>query len=270
MNVPQETHKELLIVIPAYNEEKNIGPVLEQLNAPEIRQIANVLVVNDASKDHTSTIAASYGANCVSHIFNMGYGVGLQVGYKYAVRNKYKYVIQMDADGQHDVCNVMNLYRELTNSEDGRAPDIVLGSRYMKGSAEYNCGAVKQVAYAWFRLLIRWMTGERIADPTTGLQGLNWRTLKFYSGYLHFDDRYPDANMLTQMMLLGFKVRQIPAVMHYRTEGVSMHSGVIKPMIYMIRVSLQIIAAWIRIRILKLDIDEAKKLLASTSVNERS
>lgn len=46
-------------------------------------------------------------------MFNLGYGSGLQLGYKYAVRKGYSYVIQMDADGQHDVCNLLEIYKEL-------------------------------------------------------------------------------------------------------------------------------------------------------------
>lgn len=58
--------------------------------------------------------------------------------------------------------------------------------------------------------------------------------------------------MLMQMLLLGFRVREIPAVMHMRTEGVSMHSG-LKPILYMFRMTFSILAVWIREKILKMD-----------------
>lgn len=257
--------KELLIVIPAYNEEKNLGAVLDALRTPEITALADVLVINDASRDATEAIALAHGAMCVSFMYNMGYGAGLQLGYKFAVRHGYRYVIQMDADGQHDVSNVSAIYRELTDGAEDERPDIVLGSRYMEGSAEYRPGWLRNIAYKWFRHIIRRMTGLRVADPTTGLQGLSWRTLKFYSGYLHFDDRYPDANMLAQMLLLGFRVRQIPAVMHYRTDGASMHSNLLRAGIYMMRVTLQMLAVWVRIRVVKNDVDEARRLFAEPS-----
>ena len=73
-----------------------------------------------------------------------------------------------------------------------------------------------------------------------------------YSKYDNFDDKYPDANMLMQMLLLGFRVREIPAVMHMRTEGVSMHSG-LKPILYMFRMTFSVLAVWIREKILKMD-----------------
>ena len=58
--------------------------------------------------------------------------------------------------------------------------------------------------------------------------------------------------MLMQMILLGFHVREIPAVMHKRAAGVSMHSG-LKPVLYMFRMTVSILAVWIREKILKMD-----------------
>ena len=232
--------KDLLIVIPAYNEEENLGKVLDSLAVQEIAGHTDVLVVNDASVDHTPQVAYDHGARVVSNIINMGYGCGLQIGYKFAVRYGYKYVIQIDGDGQHDVCNIPRIYEALSSPTEGEAPDIVLGSRYMEGSSEYN--------------------------PTTGLQGLSRRTLAYYSKYQRFDDRYPDANMLVQMLLLGFRVEQIPAVMHYRNAGKSMHAGVLKPAVYMIRMTLQLIAVWVRIRIMKIDRKVARTLLEDENI----
>ena len=255
--------KELLIIIPAYNEEKNITAVLEQLERPEIAEIADILVMDDASLDNTRQIVQDRGHTVVTHIFNLGYGSGLQLGYKYAVKKEYRYVIQMDADGQHDVCNVSKLYEKLrTPDSEGYCPDIVLGSRFLEGSAPFPMGMVKKYAIWLFRTLIRIGTGRRIMDPTTGLQGLSRRAFRFYATYSCFDDRYPDANMILQMLLLGFRVDEIPAVMHIRKEGVSMHSG-LKPMFYMFRMMFSMIAVWMRIRLYKIDMGVADDNKAS-------
>ena len=77
----------------------------------------------------------------------------------------------------------------------------------------------------------------------------------FYSKYAQFDDKYPDANIILQMLLLGFRINEIPAVMHLRTEGTSMHSG-IKPFFYMFRMTFSMVAVWARIALLKTDIGE--------------
>lgn len=246
--------KELLIIMPAYNEAKSIEQVLKNLEQPEIAEIADVLVMNDASSDDTNWIVKERKHKLVTHVFNLGYGSALQLGYKFAIRRKYRYVIQMDADGQHDVCNIKKIYERLKQEdENGKCPDIVLGSRFVEGSTEFPVSAPKKFAFALFRKMIYWGSGRKIMDPTTGLQGLSRRAVLFYSKYDHFDDKYPDANMIMQMLLLGFRVEEIPAVMHVRTEGESMHSG-LKPIVYMMRMVVSILAVQFRIKVLKKDV----------------
>lgn len=253
-SMKEETQKKLLIIIPAYNEEKNIGDTLDGLEAAGIREWADILVMNDASKDRTEELARQRGCQVVTHIFNLGYGSGLQIGYKYAVRRGYEYVIQMDADGQHAVSNVKKIYDRLLAADgEGNRPDIVLGSRFLPGSETYPISFVKRIAYRFFRLLIRLGTGKRINDPTTGLQGLSRRAFSYYAKYSHFDDQYPDANMIMLMLLLGFSVVEMPALMFARHEGVSMHAGIIKPLIYMFRMMYSIIAVWLRVRLFKVE-----------------
>lgn len=244
---------DLLIIMPAYNEEENIKSVLEKLETPEIMGIADVLVMNDASSDSTNWIVKEHKHTLVTHVFNLGYGSAIQLGYKYAIRRKYKYVIQMDADGQHDACNIPVIYEHLKKKdENGRTPDIVLCSRFMEESTDYPISFVRKLAYGLFRGMIKAATGRKIADPTTGLQGLNRRAVLYYSKYQHFDDKYPDANMIVQMLLLGFHLEEIPAVMHKRETGISMHSG-LKPVIYMFRMILCICAVVFRIKVLGYD-----------------
>ena len=151
------------------------------------------------------------------------------------------------------MCNIPVIYQRLKQQDaDGRCPDIVLCSRFMEGSAEYSVSATKKLAYGFFRWMIKISTGRKIADPTTGLQGLNRRAFLYYSKYKHFDDKYPDANMIIQMQLLGFCIDEIPAVMHARSCGTSMHSG-LKPVVYMFRMVFSIIGVVFRIKVLGID-----------------
>lgn len=250
--------KDLLIIMPAYNEERNITSVLEQLASPEIAEIADVLVMNDASSDSTNWIVKKQGCTLVTNVFNLGYGSAIQLGYKYAIRRRYKYIIQMDSDGQHDVCNIPVIYECLrTPVENGECPDIVLGSRFMEGSSDFPVSPFKRAAYALFRFCIRVATGRRIQDPTTGLQGLSCRAALHYSKFGNFDNKYPDANMLIQMLLLDYRVVEIPAVMHNRGYGVSMHSG-LKPFIYMFRMMFSILAVVFRIKALHIGVGVGK------------
>ena len=152
----------------------------------------------------------------------------------------------MDADGQHDVCNIKTIYDALkTPDSDGHYPDIVLGSRYLPGSSPFKVSAVKKFAYSLFSFMIWCGTGRKIKDPTTGLQGLNYRTFLSYSRYNRFDDKYPDANIILHMLLCGYRIVEIPAVMHQRQFGKSMHSG-LKPVMYMFRMTYSILAVLLR------------------------
>jgi glycosyltransferase involved in cell wall biosynthesis len=221
-----------------------------------VGEYADVLVVNDCSSDNTNYVVKERKYDLVTHIFNLGYGNALQLGYKYAVRRGYKYVIQMDGDGQHDTCNVRRLYDELrTRDGDGRYPDIVLGSRFMPDSAPFKVSALKKFAFAYFGGILKLATGRHFYDPTTGLQGLGYGAFLYYSKYNQFDDRYPDANVILHMQLKGYAIREVPAVMHERISGTSMHSGIIKPGIYMVRMTISVLAVLVRDKLLKLEPD---------------
>ena len=74
----EKRRKDVLIIIPAYNEGKTIGKLLQQLEQPEIADIAEVLVMNDASSDNTEEVVRAHDHAVVTHIFNLGYGNGLQ------------------------------------------------------------------------------------------------------------------------------------------------------------------------------------------------
>ena len=244
--------KDLLIIVPAYNEEANIGRLLERLKATDIAEIADVMVINDCSDDNTGQIVREHGCGLITHVSHMGYGAALLSGYKYAVRRQYKYVVQIDADGQHDICNIFTIYNRLRGEDGtGEKPDIVVGSRFLEGGKSFPISWLKKVTIRAFRLLIRLTTGKKITDPTSGLQGLNLQTLQYYSEYTHFDDKYPDTNMLIQMILLGYQVEEVPAVMHERESGTSMHSGLLRAGFYIAHMFYSICAILLRILVLK-------------------
>lgn len=249
----RETEKDLLIILPVRNEEKNIGKVLEQLSQPEIQETADILCINDASSDTSGQIIDQYSCTQIRNVFKLGYGSALKLGYKYAALKNYKYVIQMDSDGQHDPCSISAIYQKLQEKEeDNELPDVVLASRFMEDSSEFSVSIFKKSAFILFRYMIRVVTGRKIADPTTGFQGLSRRAFTYCSQYNHFDYQYPDANIIMQMLLQQFRVTEVPAVMHVRTDGQTMHSG-LEPVWYMLRMFLSVLAVVFDVKVLKKD-----------------
>lgn len=235
--------KEVLIIIPAYNEEQAITPVLRKLKIIA-KDFADILVINDSSSDQTSRVVQEENILVTSQVFNLGYGSALQTGYKYAIRYNYKYVIQLDADGQHDPNNVLNIYEALESEEQ---PDIVIGSRFLEGSTTFKVSGIKRITMRYFSFLIQHFGHQKISDPTSGLQGLSRAAFLYYSSFNLFDNQYPDANVLLLMSLLGYRIKEIPAVMYARESGTSMHSG-LKPIFYMLVMNLCIFNVILRVK----------------------
>jgi len=119
--------KKTLIVIPAFNEEENISGVLTELKKHEPSM--DILVVNDGSTDGTLSIVKNLEIECIDLPFNLGYGGALQTGFKYAVERDYDFVVQFDADGQHNPQEIKTLLKPLFEDR----VDIVVGSRFIGG-----------------------------------------------------------------------------------------------------------------------------------------
>lgn len=198
-------HTKSLLVIPAFNEQRSIGAVVDRVRATGLD--LDVLVVNDGSRDETPALALAHGALVVSHPFNLGYGAALQTGYKYALRNGYQQVVQMDADGQHDPADIPRLLEPVIAGE----ADVVIGSRFIEASG-YQMGGARTVGRVFFQRLLVWCGGPQIADPTSGLQALSKPVFRFCcSDFYPFD--FPDIDVLLLLHRQGFRIREIPVTM---------------------------------------------------------
>jgi glycosyltransferase involved in cell wall biosynthesis len=114
----------IVIVIPAYNEEKTIGKLIDQLKNQGYRRI---IVVDDGSEDRTYKIASSKNAEVFRHIFNRGLGGALRTGFAAALKNGADLIVTMDADLQHSVSDIPKLVSPVINKE----ADVVIGSRML-------------------------------------------------------------------------------------------------------------------------------------------
>ena len=217
----------VLFVIPAYNEAENIEKVLREIKQDV--SYADILVINDCSKDNTREIVEKNGVKCITNVFNMKYARAVQVGIKYARDNNYDYVIQMDADGQHIASEAEKLYKEMTKSKC----DIVIGSRYLK-DVGYPCPLFRKIGTKFFSIIIKIFTRKKIADPLSGFQCLNKDVVNYYAECGNYPE-YPDANLIIEMLLKGYTIKEIPTKMRLRESGESMHGGIIKPIKYMIK-----------------------------------
>jgi len=223
---------ETLIIMPAYNEARGIGRVVSAIRAayPELP----LAVIDDGSRDGTGAAARAAGAQVVSHPFNMHYGSALFTGYRLAIARGCDRVVQVDADGQHDPASIRTVLHAL---EDGA--DLVLGSRFLDPES-YSPPPIRRIGMTLFSLAASAAVGSRIADATTGCQGLSRRLLEFYTERAHFPHDYPDANMIVRTARAGFRIVEVPARMHTAEEGGGMHVGW-KPFWYVFKMSVAIV-----------------------------
>lgn len=217
----------ILFVIPAFNEERSISNVIDEIRRDFIG--VDIVVINDASSDNTSKIVKDKGVFCIDNIFNMNYAWAVQTGLKYAAQYDYDYVIQFDADGQHIAKEALKL---LEYAKDNKDVDIIIGSRYLEETG-YKCPLFRKIGTKIFSFIIKVLCNEKIADPLSGFQCLNKRVISKYSQAGQYPE-YPDANLVIDMLKQGYKISEVPVEMRLREEGESMHGGIIKPIKYMI------------------------------------
>lgn len=231
--------RETIIIIPAYNEEQVIGAVITGIR--EKAPLCDILVVNDGSRDMTAQIAEAAGAIVLSHTFNMGYGVTIQTGYKFAYEKGYRYIVQIDADGQHDSSFITELLEPVIKGD----VDFAIGSRFLWFDS-YRPSFSRRLGILFFRKLVTVIIGREITDPTSGFQAFNREVVKFFTTDV-FPCDYPDADMLITLNLAGFRIREIPVRMFANPTGKTMHSGA-KPLYYMFKMCLSIVVTLLRNR----------------------
>jgi glycosyltransferase involved in cell wall biosynthesis len=226
-----------IVIIPAYNEGTRIAEVVAGVRrvVPECR----VLVIDDGSRDATAAAARGAGATVLCHPFNMGYGVAIQTGYKYAYARGYDFLVQIDGDGQHDPSFIPRLLEPVVSG----ATDVALGSRFLTGES-YLPSRPRRIGMALFRRVVSCITGHPITDSTSGYQAFNRGVIRFFTGDV-FPCDYPDADMLITLHLAGFSIREIPVRMYANAQGKSMHGG-LNSLYYLFKMFLSIFVTVLR------------------------
>lgn len=221
----------ILVVIPAYNEGKNIASVVDDIYHQKLA--LDVLIINDGSQDDTSKKAFQSGALVADLPTNLGIGGARQTGLIYALKNNYDYCLQMDADGQHPAKNIKRLIKA------ARESDVVIGSRFLK-KTKYRGALNRRLGIRLLSFILRLVLGQQITDPTSGLRIFSKPVISFLTKNYPVD--YPEVEPFLYLHWAGFKIKEVPAEMEFRKAGKSS----IAPVYYMIKVILAIIINLIR------------------------
>jgi glycosyltransferase involved in cell wall biosynthesis len=233
------TGERTIVIIPAFNEAERVGQVVRDV----VKEMpaADVLVVDDGSRDGTIDEASAAGATVMPLPVNMGYGAALQAGYKYAVRHSYDVVGQLDADGQHRASDLPRLLARLREPET----DVVIGSRFLDKSGQYRPSRARKAGIALFARIASALMSQPVSDPTSGLQAMRIRVASFFCSEVYPMD-YPDADILILLHRSGFWVREVPVEM-LPSQGQSMHHGH-RSLYYVYKMCLSIFVTLLRPR----------------------
>ena len=199
---------EVLVIIPAYNEEANIGRVAENLvrNHPEL----DFVVVNDGSADRTAEICRENGYCLLDLPVNLGLAGAFQAGMKYADRKGYRFAVQFDGDGQHRAEFIAPMREKM---EEGY--NIVIASRFV---TEKKPHSLRMVGSRIIAAAIRLSSGASLKDPTSGMRMYDRRMIHLFAHQINYP---PEPDTVSWLVKNGAKVAEVQAYMDERTAGVS-------------------------------------------------
>jgi len=226
----------VLAVIPTFNEEVCIKTVIADLLGCGLD--LHVLVINDGSEDDTGPFTREMMKD-TNRLFilnlpnNIGIGGAVQAGFKFAFRNGYSKVVQVDGDGQHRADQVGKLLEPL---EEDRA-DIVIGSRFLENNG-FNSSFYRALGIKFFTALISVLTFKQVTDPTSGFRAFSRRTIEYLAD--NYSEDYPEPESIIILHRRNFRFTEVPVIMNSRAGGRSSISP-LRSTYYMIKVTMAIL-----------------------------
>ncbi len=157
----------IYIIVPAYNEEKNIGRVIRDLFQQGYKKI---VVVDDGSEDNTYSEAEKIGATVLRHEINRGQGAALQTGNEFALSNGAEIIVHFDADEQMNVKDIQKAVEKIQKEK----VDIVLGSRFMADTSAIPWSK-RLIVLPVARFLNNLFSGLKLTDAHNGFRAMNRR-----------------------------------------------------------------------------------------------
>jgi dolichol-phosphate mannosyltransferase len=215
-----------LIIIPTYNEKENIEKIILKVFSLDID--FDILIVDDGSPDGTADIVKkiqkTYSKNLhiVERTGKLGLGTAYIYGFKWALKNNYDYIFEMDADFSHDPDDLIRLYKACHEDKG----DVAIGSRYIKGVNIVNWPMSRLLMSFFASKYVKIITGMPIQDSTAGfkcykrsvLEKINLEKIQFV-GYAF------QIEMKFTAWKYGFNVVEVPVIFTDRQEGASKMSG---------------------------------------------
>lgn len=199
----------VLIIVPAWNEERNIADTVREIRAAVPHDI---VVVDDGSTDATAEVARSAGATVLDLPFNLGVGGAMRTGFVYAQRHGYDVAIQVDADGQHNPADIDRVIAGLAHA------DISIGARFSE-VGDYHVRGPRWWAMRFLAGVLSRVAKTRLTDVTSGFRAANARAIDQYVRYYPAEYLGDTIDSLVAAIHAGLTVQQVPVAMRPRVHG---------------------------------------------------
>ena len=199
----------VLIIIPAYNEEKNLKRVIGHLQ--QVCPQFDYVIVNDGSTDGTEKVCRQNQFRHISLPVNLGLTGAVRAGMRYASQKGYDMALQFDADGQHLPEYIQDMVDCMTQTNC----DVVIASRYFGCRMPFR---MRTVGAKMITAVIRLTTGRHLSDPTSGMRLYNRRIIE---QFIKDENNAPEPDTLSYLIRLGADIREVKVEMDERTEGQS-------------------------------------------------
>ncbi|MEE8716191.1 MAG: glycosyltransferase family 2 protein [Coriobacteriales bacterium] len=187
---------DVLVIIPAHNEEGGILDVVEGVLA--VRPAVDYVVVNDGSSDGTGRLCHDNGVNVIDLPTNLGLAGAFRTGMKYADRHGYRFAVQVDADGQHDPSVIPEMRERAI-----QGANIVLGTRALGEGRRMSMRALGSRLISAVMFLI---TGKHISDPTCGLRLFDAPIIADFARRSYFS---PEPDTIAHLIRRGARVAEV-------------------------------------------------------------
>lgn len=196
-------HHRVVIVIPAYNEERFIGSVVLKI----LKYPVSVIVVDDGSSDDTASIAEAAGANVIKLEKNQGKGKALNAGFQTACLMDPDVIVTFDGDGQHLASDLPIVVQPVLNGQ----ADIVIGSRYMQPTSKVPL--YREIGHTFFNLITRLSSGVPVTDSQSGYRAFSRKA--YTSDVFHSTNFTVESEMQFLAKEYELKVVEVPITIRY-------------------------------------------------------
>ena len=216
-----------LVIIPTYNEIDNIKKIIEEV-LPQHNSI-EILIVDDNSPDGTGKVVLDImkktdRVHLIERSGKLGLGTAYVEGFKFAIDNKYDFVLEMDADFSHSPSDLPRLIEEIQNH------DLVIGSRYVEGVNVVNWPMSRLILSYFASFYVKIITGMKIDDPTGGFKCFRREILEQIDLDSIISDGYSfQVEMNYRVYNKNFRIKEIPIIFYERRDG---HSKMSKHIVW--------------------------------------